>query len=355
MRSRLLIAVLVSIALGAAAPRAAAQTTVTLRPSARLAEDAQEVRLRDVADLAGDEADTLAGVIVMARPEVSAAGWIKLDLAALRSALDAQGVNWGRVSLRGGQCTLRLSAPAAARQIADRPARGLPEPSPIDFTGEPTLRTAVALQLAAHYGVQPAHLRLAFDPSESALLDTPILSRQVTVAPAGLPTSPRLPVTINVYDADRLIITRTIQTEARILTQVATASTTLDRGREIQADQINTAESWIAPTAQPPARASEIIGSVATGRILAGETIRSADLAAPFACKRGDTVHIHCLSGSVIVKVQARALGSARDGEYVELRIDGAEAPVTARMSGRGRAVLIAGGEPATPIKDSKR
>jgi flagella basal body P-ring formation protein FlgA len=62
---------------------------------------------------------------------------------------------------------------------------------------------------------------------------------------------------------------------------------------------------------------------------------------------------VHVLSGSVTVRAKARAMSNARDGELVQLKLEGSDRPLTARMSGRGRAVMVVD-EPAAADQDAR-
>lgn len=73
--------------------------------------------------------------------------------------------------------------------------------------------------------------------------------------------------------------------------------------------------------------------------------IETGDVESPIAAKRGEIVYVDCLSGRLVVKVRARAVGTVREGEIAELKIDGGDGSFFARMSGKGRAVMLVGGE----------
>lgn len=329
-----------------------AQTTITVRSSARLESGAQEVRLRDVAEVSpvGSELEDL--VVLTGLAADTGRDWIRIDLASIRAALDAAGVNWGKVSLHGGDCTLRLTEPRlATRSDGTRGnPRGLATPTNVDLSGLATLRTAIATRLAALYGVDPDRLRLGFDPADEPALGTLVSNRTVEIQPGGLESSSRLPVAVTLYDGDRVVLSRTVPVDALVYRPTLTASTTIERGRTITQDMVKSVEQWVSPGPRSPAETSSVIGAVSQGRIQAGEIIAAADIAPPLACKRGDTVYIHCLSGSIVVKVKGRALGSARDGELVQVKCESSDDPITARMSGRGRAVMVVQSDiPAPP------
>ena len=70
--------------------------------------------------------------------------------------------------------------------------------------------------------------------------------------------------------------------------------------------------------------------------------VRESDVEPPVLVKRGERISVHCLSGGVVVRIKARALADAREGELVECRADGGEQVISARVTGRAVAVIDA-------------
>lgn len=350
MLTRLIMAVVLAFA----AASTHAQTTVALRTSARLADGAQEVRLSDIADLSGPEADALGAVVVVPAPETGRDGWLTVRISDVRAALGrVADINWGKVSLRGGDCTLRVRDPVAPAARTSTPVdRKGPDskPQPVDMGGPATIRTTLAARLASAYGVTIDRLRLGFEPADDAVLDSLIAGRTIDIDPGASPGSARVPVTVGVYDGDRLVLSQTVQVDVRVNRPTVLAAATVERGRVIDADDVSVVEQWTSPSLTPAPSRDEVVGSVAQNRLAAGQPIGSDDVAPPVACKRGDMVFVHCLSGSVIVKMKARALAQARDGECVQLKVEGSDEPFTARMCGKGRAVLVATPAAAPPV-----
>lgn len=349
---------MVTVAVLALAAACRGQTSVTLRAKAELAVNAQEVRLADVADLSGDEALTLGAVVVGRVTADAGRGAMRVGLAEVRSALEAAGVNWGRVTLRGSTCEVGVGGGDRGKTISRaeerRPGDDRGRPRPIDMTGPATVRTLIAARIAVAHGVSADRVRLGFEAADGDVLSMPAADgagrRRVNIDFGGSPRSARVPVTVTIYDGERIELNRTVQAEVHVRRAVVKAATTLDRGRVIGTGDVLSEDRW-----GPPGRSAgaglgidDVVGQVATRRINAGQEIDRDDVGAALACKRGDTVLVHCLSGSVVVKVRARAMSAARDGELVELKREGAdrdEKPFIARMSGRGRAVLETGTE----------
>lgn len=334
-------------------------TRVVLKVNATIEDaTAETIRLRDVAEVTGPLAETLGEIAVAKRGETS------VSLGMVRSALDAARVHWGQVALSGSTCTVQLVRPAAEApprpvntgRKPDRPAQI------VDVSGPPTVRTLIALRLSEQYGTEPGKLRIAFDPALDAYLDTPVEGRRVDVQTRGrgdgggggrTASAGRVTVNVAMYADERVESEKSITVEVLIERTVVTASETIGRGDAIAGGTLVEGVQWLAPSARTPATLAELSGAVASRRIAAGQIIGREDVETPVIVKRGDIVWVHALSGPVTVKAKCRALGQARDGEIVQLKLEGSNQVFTARMSGRGRAVSVVGAqEPGAPAAD---
>jgi flagella basal body P-ring formation protein FlgA len=85
--------------------------------------------------------------------------------------------------------------------------------------------------------------------------------------------------------------------------------------------------------------ASEVVGKLARTRLSAGTILREAVVEKPVVIRRNELVTVHCLSGSVALRVEARAMDEGREGDVIEFRVDRGSEPFTARVSGPGVAV----------------
>ena len=326
---------------------ATAQTTISIRPSARLATDAQQVRLDDIADITPHDAALAETIVLDNLSRSDGQGWIKIDTESIRAALEGTHINWGKTSIRGGTCTVRLSeAKLATREVKSTRSTAATQPTTVELSGPVTIKTMVTARLAALYKVEAHQLKLGFDGSDAGLLSTLVGDREVEIEPGGLGTSTRLPINITLYEGDRVVVSGSIRVEAMVYRPQVTAAMTIERGRTITDDQLSIIERWQSPGSKPMVSEDELVGAIARKRIASGEIIEAGDAEPPLACKRGDTVFVHCVSGNVVVKIKARAMASARDGELVKLKSDSSAEPFLARMSGRGRAVLRVSGDP---------
>jgi len=327
IRAVLLLLMLASSALGA--------TTVTLREVASV--ESSPVRLGDIASVEGDEAAALYGVEVL--PGIPAGGVVRLD--EVRSALDEAGVNWGRVALRGGECRLRRGALRLAPRAS---AAGADEDrfQEVALEGPETPRTRIAKLLAELYGVENADLRVRFDDGDARFLDGIPAGMRFDATIGTSAASEIAPVQVIVYDGDRVHEARTVRVEAQVRRDVLMLTRKVDRGERFETSALREMKRWIAPGGSPVVdEPLEAIGQLARTRLGAGTVVREAHLERPILIKRNELATVHCLSGSVSLRVQARAQDEGREGDVIEFRKSRRGEPFMARVTGAGFAVAI--------------
>lgn len=368
--SRMLLMLVRFGALVVLAGAARADVAVTLRASAAVTlasgEGPRAVTLADVAVLdppTTEEAARLAEIVVLPGGGIAAsAGVATVSVADVRSALDAAHVLWARTTLRGSSCVVTIARvggeterPSVKMPVRVGLSQVVPQMADVgDATGPGgggggggarTVRQAVSARLAELYAVDAADLRLAFDGADEEFLSQGVVRagvvRRVDAQPNGTGSSARTPVSIVIYEADRIVAARTVGTQALINRTVVVARGAIGRGQAVTAESVEVGRQWIAPSTRAPVTAEEAIGQIASRPIAAGAVVTSADVTTPIACKRGDIVWVHALSGGLTVKAKCRAQGQARDGEMVQLKLEGSGKPITARMSGMGRAVMV--------------
>lgn len=333
--TRLCTIIAVVIALVPAA--AWGQSSIELRSSARMT-PGTPVTLAQIATLKGGDAIALAGIVIVPAgqgPSSKSASPITLTVDHVRSAIDGeQRVNWGRVTLRGSRCVV---LPAESQAAAPPPARAEPERS---TSVEPGTVRAAAIRRLEQLTATPAdRLRATFDAKDATLLDMSTAGRTIEINATA--TSDRLPLAIRVYERDRTVAEATIRVNVEVEREVVRTSRALRRGETIDADDVTQEAAW-TPLTTRPAEAGRVVGSVTKDRIDEGHVLTDDDLAAALAVQRGELVSVRVVSGSVVVQTKARAMASARDGEFVRLRALDSPREFTARMDGRGRAVIMA-------------
>lgn len=334
----------------AAAPHAAAQTTITLRPIVQIGTSGP-LTLGQVADVTGTDAERLSALEVVKESQSlprADAGARHLELASVRHVLDAAGVNWGRVTLKGSACEIRLpvAAPAAPAPLEKKPTLqdrfACVDIDTVAPTGV-TLRQALARRLSEHYECAPQDLRLAFSESDREKLERSTSEQRIEIMLGTQRNSARTPARVALYQGERVTFTGSFDVEAQVRRPVLVAAERLDRNDAVNASNTRTEERWIAPGTRTIT--SDDLGAqglVASARLDPDELITLDQVQSPIAAKRGDIVWVHCLSGGISVRAKCRAMSTARDGELVTLRLENSKQTFQARMSGPGRAVKLA-------------
>jgi flagella basal body P-ring formation protein FlgA len=324
--------------LAIAAPARAELGVITLNQAASVA-PGDPALLRDVATLAGEPAMALAGTVI----RIPAAGATSLTITTddLRAALTGRNANWGRLTLRGSACQVRIGdRPRPLRSVEPG---GESAPVTIDLTGAQTVRTRLAQLVGRMFNVENEDLRLLFDERDAALLSRSVSEQtRVEIQPASTPSSSRMAFVVWIYEGKSLEPTSvTVRVDVLLRRPVVTATREIRRDEPIAEGDTVEAVQWIAPDGSASVAGSrQAIGMRAKRTIAAGSMIRADALEPPIACRRGDLVKVHCVSGGIVVKAWARAMGRALEGEFVELRMNGSEKTFRARMTGHGAAVM---------------
>ncbi len=176
MNALLRFILVVLAALAVLAPIAQGQTTIAMKSSATV-DFAAAVRLSQIAELTGPDAEKLGAVVIVPAPTASGnsvPGSMTIDPAMVRRGLDASSVNWAKISLSGVPCKA-----TQGRRQTEPVVKGTPRPAkqvhePVEVGGTATTRTLIAIRLAALYGVPVEDLRLKFvsqAPEDKAILD----------------------------------------------------------------------------------------------------------------------------------------------------------------------------------------
>ncbi len=318
---------------------------ITLRPGARVAPGAT-ISLADVADLSGADAEALADATILTLAD--GAKRASIEPRDVRAALDERSVNWGRLTLRGARCEIVVIQPAEEKPAPRAPAPAPIDPmQPIDPAAPSTVRTIAGATLARLFSVQLTDLKVAFDESARALLDTPAYGRRVQIQPAAAPSGSRIPLNVWIYDHDRVVSSGQIRADVLVRRTAVVASAALSRGQAISAGDVSLETMWLEPDAGSPIDTlDDAVGLVCRTRIPAGTTLRADHLERPLVVRRGDLVTVHCISGGIVVKSPARALSDGHDGEVIEFQVDKSRRPFLARVNGAGRAVMVISAEP---------
>ncbi|MEL6328899.1 MAG: flagellar basal body P-ring formation chaperone FlgA [Planctomycetota bacterium] len=306
---------------------------LVLRRTVRVA-PGEPVTLADAATLTGDAAEALGPVVLID----SASDRMTLSRRQIREIVEAagEGVNWGRLSLRGGPTTV------IAFERRPRPAIA---PAPEVRPEGPTVRSQIDAVLVRFLESAAEDVRIEHAESDQRMLDLAIEGRVVDVRPVGL--GERVSVEVTVYEADRIVSRGTVKPRVSVRRAVLDAARNIDRGEVIREDMIRPGERWLSPDRRPVGLASAI-GSVARSDIEAGELMESRRLQPEMVVRRGELISVHFVTNGLVVRGTGRAGAEGAIGDRIEIEMTRPGARRGPKVAGRveGRAlVVIRGGD----------
>ena len=373
-------------------------TVIVMRASVSVPGDAP-VLLRDVAQLTGPAAAQLGTLVVLHASEAPSgtAGAIVIRRDKVRSLLEAAGANLGTTLVRGRTTSVLIEAasddapeetlqpaptPATTPAPTPAPAAALtpdapttsmlanselisPAPTAVEATSTPpsssttnapaqpssdpltlpgTMRALISQQIARELSLPEQEVQVRFEASSTR--DAPWLDRptpadwRARITISGFGVNGRTPVRVEAFAGDRVALDASVQAVTRVRTRVPVAAVALSRDAPIDAASVRLDERWQPAGQAEPTRLDQLIGTTARRRIEPGRPITAGDVTTPIVIRRGEEVWVECISGPLVVRAKARATENARDGELVRLSIDNSKRTLTARMNGRGRAVM---------------
>lgn len=354
----LLFAVTGAFASPAEPAPADAATRVALREAVRFSED-RALTLGDVARIDGPLAPALAGVEIAPRASAlprEASGWRRLDVARVRSALEARrDLHLGRVELAGAAVLVGLpgDTPVAASSVRRRAPSGVAT-TPQDVHVHPALRGLIEQRVAALFGVPTSDLRLGFDPRDADALAMDPRGRVVEIRPTGM--SDQLPLAIRSYEGDVAHERALIRVSVEVRRTVAVARREVRRGQPFRPDDVLFESRWTAPSvsALTPER---LEGAVAVRSVRVGEVLAEADIDRPVAVRRGEIATVEALVGGIKIGTRARARAAGRVGDVIEFEFLDRSGRFTARVNGPRYAVMAEAPGPTpgpTPAKETR-
>lgn len=377
-----ILAILLTLLLGTTAA-AQSTTTVDIRTGVTL-RTGEPVLLKDIATVAGPDADRLASIVVLHADQAKATTTEATHAVSredVRSALDNAAANWARTLVRGSGVTISFTSPVAkaeptattpppAPSVATAPSTSQAQPSKQPSTPTPpqasksanTLRNMIHRALADYAGTSTDAVTMRIDVLPAAdqqqLLAPLSPAWRLRVEVVGASPTGRTSVRVEAYESDRLALGKTYTIEALVQRDVIVAGPGgLTREQVISANdlRLDTRTMPVSESARLSAvTAEQLVGNTTKRRIDQGKPVLLADVSSPKAAiivNRGDDVWVSCLAGGIMLKTKATALASARDGEMVSLLIENTRTndkgvvtktkkTVSARMNGPGKAVM---------------
>lgn len=342
----------------AAITQHAAADLVALKSSVQLAGERDHVRLADIAELQGPEAQRFADLMIVQL--TGSAHQLEITVQEVRRKLDEAGVHWGLVNLNGRKVAVFTQKAQGASQLlamtsvsleTERKSKDTPDAAATpdgtaatELLSEATLRGAIANLLVHHLQTSAEDLRLSFNASDGKLLELPLASHRFELKPLASSNSDRVDVSVAVWVDGKVQNRSTITISALIRTSVAVAAGEIGKDRVITAGDIEESEQWLTPgQAAMVVSTQQCIGAYASIIIKPGQTIRHKMVRRDVVIKRGELTMIRCLVGGAALALQAEARSDGGIGETIEFRKPGERESFMATVVGRYEAVVDLG------------
>lgn len=361
--SALAHAALAALALALAPAHALADSSIRLRSWARVSSD--QITLADVADIQGDDAPALMALTIDL-PAPDPAGWATVDIDLIRAALKARPeFSPSTMTLQGGRCAVRVSSagggtevsagggagdgkPAAAAHAAPAGASSRTTPAQPVIAREGTLRALIIQRLADLYDVSTSDLRVVIT-GKGELDAPPPAGHTLVIEPGASSASGRVPLRIDAYSADAIATSMNFTAQVEVRRRVLITCHPLARGDAFTPEQVREEPRWLSAGAPAPVTLAQLARAQARRAIAPGSVITTTDIQSPIMVRRGEETTIHVLSGGVRLKIKARALREGRQDDIVPFRMDGSKRTLDAKVSARGEAVKVVGGDQDAP------
>ncbi len=318
---------------------------ITLRQQATLPATGP-VLLKHIATLNGETAEKLGETVVGQLDKNS----LTLSRQDVRGKLDAAGVNWGRLSLRGFvscQITLQLPKQTAAgvEPATDAQASStvIANPSqPVAHDSALTLRDRVVEAIVRHAGQGREDLRITFHARDTQTLAQSVLVDRWEIEPANAAKVGRVLLTIRRWQEDRVTQTYRIGVDVACRTLAVVAVRDVRRGEVFTAGDVEIQEVYLSELLRTPATDLQaVVGRVANSAVTKGQVVYASEAARPELVKRGDRLVVRCVVGGLVVKISARAIeGGAMDDVITVANVDSNER-LRVRIVGTREALLV--------------
>lgn len=361
MRKHTAILTLLALILGQSAFALAGE--VRLRQQATVSGD--RIRLGDVADLRGLDAEQLANVEIAA---FSGSKTTEVTLVQLQRQLSGAGANLGRVSLSGfGVCQVQRGTPAPVTPVAQpvaepvaQPALLAVEPAPAPVIANP--QTAVALNsvisvqqvieryLREHLEYHAGEMQLTFAAGDAALLAQSALDGRWELEPLSTARLGRLPLAVRKWQGTTLVSEQRLYVQVSRQTLAAVATRPLRRGQTIAPGDVEVqAVTLDADRGQPVTELRQLIGQLAQRSVRGGEVVYAADVQEPVLVQRGEIVAVQCVSGGLVIRMTGRAEEDGSRGQIINVRNDRSRSLFQAKVIGAREVQVVLEGASEAP------
>lgn len=302
---------------------------------------ARRVTLADVAELSGPTAEALGDTVVATlRDSQQGAG---VTIETIRRTLDEKDVNWSDLSLRGyAACRITvLPDEPAAPQVDDSAAVAGNPQEEVNLTSTMTLRDLIVQKVESVAGSPAGELRITFDPRDDERLAAAVFGQRYEVVPHKERGLGRLLMRVRRYEIDQLAEQFTITVDVARRTLAAVATRSISRGEPFLDSAFEVREVYLTDTAtQPVPDPKLLIGQTAARLLREGSVITLDDVRSPVMIRRGELVNVRCISGNLVIRLDARAMEDGALDESIRLRNERSREDFAATVTGLRQAAF---------------
>ena len=296
-----------------------------------------EITLEQVAELTGEYAQSLAGVVVAQLDTDDQETEVGID--AIESALRGADASMGRLDLVGfGTCRVVRVARQVEAPMEPEEEPGVavsPERRPVTVYTPATVRAEIRRQLTEGLGLTPAELELEFRDRDVELLSRSVVAGRYRVEPAfriGLGTT-----TFRVYEyqGTRRRGERSVSVTAKRRMLAVVAVEPIRRGALIGPNQVRVREVLVETDMDLVVEdAGLVVGQVAAHSLSEGAVVTAGAVQAALAVRRRANVDVTYLRNGVRISFLAKALEQGAVGDTIEVQHQITQEIFVARVTG---------------------
>lgn len=330
---------------------------INLRRAVRLADDAKTIRLKDIAEVKGDDAEPFADAVIRELDDRSKA--VEITVRQVRQALSETDIHWGKVHLSGRSVVVRpprdsaAEPPVAMQPISvsgqsdnsgsdgERPSRrDRTTLAASDLAGQHTLAGEIARLVVEQLDRSPKNVRLVVNDRDLELLERSAKEQRFELRPMSNIRADRVEMAVRIWQDGRAVDQHSLTFRPQVRVDALTARRDIRRREPVGEIDVNQQSQWLSPIqADRVINADEAFGKIAQENIDEGDLLRAENLRGPTIVERGDRVIVRCLVGSTVISVEAEAREDGAMGESIEFRKVGERDTFSAEIVAAGEAV----------------
>jgi len=327
--------------------------SVRLKRSAVVADTAESILLRDIAELSGAEVLSAGDVAVMSAVDLRNRSGQAVTLDDVRQALASRRLNPGRIAFSGDKCEIQFAV-ARKNQEGDRKSKrdtdqekgsGVISPGVWASTvmDEGTLRGQIARFVMQLNREQPASsIRIIFKDRDADQLELSALVHDFEITPQGTARSPELPMLVRVFLGDRFVRSFRISVGIRLQQDVYVAQRYIARGEFIRPGDFKVVSMLISPNpVSPMSTLEKAEGLEARGRITRGEIVRDGAVLTPVTVRRNQTVTLMIKRGAFTITTKGVVMEKGRVGDVVRVQPALRKSVLKARIGPEGVLTVV--------------